>query len=128
MARCRDWTGGGDGDLDRTDRGDEESGVEISDSGEDGRDDGRGIGMTASSMVRRLNCSTENERMREEGRCKIRGWIVGRPSRGRGGRRFRFVAPYYIMAERFVQNLARRSLENRGCIFHKRSILTVWEH
>jgi len=54
MAPDRDRAGNGDGDLDRTDRG-EEAGVGRSDSGDDGTGDGWGVDRVAPSMVRRLN-------------------------------------------------------------------------
>lgn len=63
MTRCRDWTGGGDGDLDRTERGDEESGVERSDSGEDGVDEVCGVDRVAPSMVRRRSYATKDRMM-----------------------------------------------------------------
>lgn len=55
MARYGDRARGGEGDLERTDRGDEEGAVERSDSGEDGVDDVRGADQDTPSILGELD-------------------------------------------------------------------------
>ena len=48
----RRWAGGGDGDLERTERGEEEDGaIERSDRGDDGSDDACGVARIVPSIM-----------------------------------------------------------------------------